>query len=39
MAYTSFAQDNKSGVSSTLREMYVMYEDQFNTHTNKWPEY
>ncbi len=39
MAYTSFAQDNKSGVSSTLREMSVMYEDQFDTHTNKWPEY
>ncbi len=39
MAYTSFAQDNQSGVSSTLREMSVMYEDQFDTHTNKWPEY
>jgi hypothetical protein len=39
MAYTSFAQDKQSGVSSTLREMSVMYEDQFDTHTNKWPEY
>ncbi len=39
MTCTSFAQDNQSGVSSTLREMSVMYEDQFDTHTNKWPEY
>ena len=39
MAHTSFAQDNQSGISTTLREMSVVYEDKFDTHSNKWPEY
>ncbi len=38
-AHASFAQDNGSGISSTLREMSVVYEDKFDTHSNNWPEY
>ena len=39
IAHTSFSDDKKSGISSTLREMSVVYEDNFDTHSNKWPEY
>ena len=38
-AHTSFPQDKQPGISSSLREMSVVYEDQFDTHTNHWPEY
>ncbi len=39
MAITSIAQDKQPGISSSLKEMSVVYEDQFDTHTNHWPEY
>ena len=39
MVNTSYAQDSPSGISSTLRQMSVTYEDQFDTHDNNWPEY
>ncbi|UCD36270.1 MAG: hypothetical protein JSU90_05425 [Nitrospiraceae bacterium] len=29
----------QNGLSSTLKEMFVNYEDLFNTHMNNWPEY
>ncbi len=39
ISHISYAQDHKPEISSALREMSVMYEDQFDTHTNNWPEY
>jgi hypothetical protein len=39
LANASYAETDQSAMPSALKEMSATYEDQFNTHTNNWPEY
>ena len=38
-AITADIKALQTGISSSLKEMMVNYEDRFNSHNNEWPEY